>query len=100
MLKRLSLMVAFAALIFAVTYHAQNRGQTPAPAAAPRTPNVPRMANGRPNLTGLWQALGTAYWDIRDHSAQNGPFYQLGSTGAMPAGTGIVEGGDIPYKPE
>ena len=58
------------------------------------------MTDGKPNFTGLWQALGTAYWDIRDHGAQNGPFYQLGATGAMPAGQGIVEGGEIPYKPE
>jgi hypothetical protein len=57
------------------------------------------MKDGKPNLTGLWQALGTAYWDIRDHSAQPGPFYQLGAIGAMPAGVGIVEGGDIPYLP-
>jgi hypothetical protein len=69
--------------------------QTPA-AAAPR---VPRMPDGKPNFTGLWQALGTAYRDIRDHSAQPGPYYQLGAIGAIPAGQGIVEGGDIPYTP-
>lgn len=61
---------------------------------------IPRMPDGKPNLTGLWQALGTAYWDIRDHSAQAGPFYQLGAIGAIPAGQGIVEGGEIPYTPE
>jgi hypothetical protein len=72
------------------------QAQTP----AQRATGIPRMSDGKPNFTGLWQALGTAYWDIRDHSAQNGPFYQLGSTGAMPAGQGIVEGGEIPYKPE
>src|SRR5438128_2600150 len=70
-------------------------GQTPA-AGVPR---IPRMTDGKPNLTGLWQALGTAYWDIRDHSAQPGPFFQLGAIGAIPAGQGIVEGGDIPYTP-
>ncbi len=47
---------------------------------------IPRMPDGKPNLTGLWQALGTAYWDIRDHSAQAGPFYQLGAIGAIPGG--------------
>jgi hypothetical protein len=52
-----------------------------------------------PNLTGLWQSLGTADWDIQDHAAQPGPFYQLGAIGAIPPGQGIVEGGEIPYLP-
>ena len=60
---------------------------------------IPRMPDGKLNFTGLWQALGTADWDIQDHSARPGPFYQLGATGAMPAGQGIVEGGEIPYTP-
>ena len=61
---------------------------------------IPRMPDGKPNLTGLWQSMGSAYWDIEDHSAQPGPFFQLGATGAIPAGAGIVEGGPIPYRPE
>jgi len=89
--------IALAALLFVISMQAQTRGQAAAPAAAPR---IPRMPDGKPNFTGLWQALGTAYWDVRDHSSQAGPFYQLGATGAMPAGQGIVDGGDIPYKPE
>src|SRR5215510_14221686 len=70
-------------------------------AATPNIPraNIPRMPDGKPNFTGLWQALGTADWDIRDHSAQAGPFFQLGAVGAMPAGQGIVDGGEIPYTP-
>jgi hypothetical protein len=70
-------------------------GQAPARA----TSQIPRMPDGKPNLTGLWQSLGTADWDIRDHSAQAGPFFQLGATGATPPGEGIVEGGEIPYTP-
>jgi hypothetical protein len=70
-------------------------GQTP----ARTTSQIPRMPDGKPNFTGLWQALGTADWDIRAHSAQAGPFFQLGATGAMPPGEGIVDGGDIPYTP-
>ena len=84
---------SIAALVLAITVQAQNRGPAAAPAgrgqapaAAPRATNIPRMPDGKPNMTGLWQALGTAYWDIRDHSAQNTPFYQLGATGAEPAG--------------
>ncbi|MBI2149747.1 MAG: hypothetical protein HYU27_03975 [Acidobacteria bacterium] len=61
---------------------------------------VPRMPDGKPNLTGLWQAITTAYWSIEDHSAQAGPFSQLGAIGAIPPGQSIVEGGSIPYKPE
>src|SRR5437763_11955238 len=93
---RVSIIATAAVLGLSIPIYAQ-APQRGAPAAAPSTP---RMPDGKPNLTGLWQAFGTAYWDIRDHSAQAGPFYQLGATGAMPAGTGIVEGGDIPYKPE
>ena len=60
-------------------------------------PRLPRLADGEPNLTGLWQALGTPDWDIEDHSSAAGPFYQLGAIGAIPPGQGIVEGGEIPY---
>ena len=60
---------------------------------------IPRLPDRRPNLTGLWQALGSAYWDIQDHSAQAGHFFQLGAIGAMPAGQGIVDGDEIPYQP-
>jgi hypothetical protein len=55
---------------------------------------------GKPNLTGLWQSLGTADWDIQSHGAQAGPFYQLGAIGAIPPGQGIVVGEEIPYLPE
>ena len=85
------LSTAFAVLFTALP----GAGQTPARTA----PQVPRMPSGKPNFTGLWQVLGTADWDIRDHSAQAGPFFQLGATGAMPAGQGIVDGGEIPYTP-
>ncbi len=36
----------------------------------------------------------------QDHSAQAGPFFQLGAIGAIPPGQSIVDGGSIPYKPE
>ena len=70
-------------------------------AAAPRLPpaRVPRTADGKPNLNGIWQAMVNANWNLEDHGAAAGPFYQLGATGAMPAGQSIVEGGDIPYTP-
>jgi hypothetical protein len=67
--------------------------------ATAQTP-IPRMPGGKPNLNGLWQAMTTAYWDLEDHSAQAGPVLELGAIGAIPAGSGIVEGDKIPYKPD
>jgi hypothetical protein len=60
----------------------------------------PRMPDGRPDFTGVWQALGTAWLDVEDHAAAPGHFYQLGAIGAVPPGQSIVEGGEIPYRPE
>ena len=63
---------------------------------------APRLVGTtHPDLSGLWQAFTTANWDIQDHSAQPGPFPNLvGAWGAQPEGQGIVEGNEIPYKPE
>jgi hypothetical protein len=66
-------------------------------AAAPARPD--RIA-GRPNLNGVWQALGNAYWNLEDHSASGlNQFWQLGAIAAIPAGQSVVEGGTIPYLP-
>jgi hypothetical protein len=59
------------------------QGQNTAPRAIPRT------AEGTPDLTGVWQALNTAAWNIQNHVAEKD----------VPAGVGIVEGGEIPYQP-
>jgi hypothetical protein len=54
-----------------------------------------------PDFNGIWQAMTTANWDILDHPAGPGPFPQLmGAWGVDPGGRGIVEGNQIPYKPE
>ena len=60
---------------------------------------APRTADGKPNLNGIWQAMGTAHWDIEGHAARAGPVVALGAAGAVPAGLGVVEGGEIPYQP-
>ena len=59
----------------------------------------PRSADGKPDLNGIWQAMNNANWDLRDHSAHAGPVVSLGAEFAEPGGTGVVEGGDIPYLP-
>jgi len=77
------------------------RGQAPAPAGrgAATAARVPRTADGKPNLNGIWQVLVGANWNLEDHGASAGPFFQEGAIGAIPAGQSVVEGGDIPYTP-
>ena len=61
--------------------------------------DVPRAWDGHPDLNGVWQAIGTANWDLEDHPA--GPGHpDLGAIGATPPGQGVVEGGEIPYRAE
>ena len=59
-----------------------------------------RTASGHPNLNGIWQALGSSHWDIEGHAARPGPVVEMAALGAVPGGLGIVEGGEIPYRPE
>ena len=63
------------------------------PAAAQRTPD------GNPDLNGIWQAIGSAHWDLEAHAARHGPVEAMGALGAIPAGLSVVEGGTIPYQP-
>src|SRR5438067_1625453 len=56
-------------------------------AQAART--IPRTADGRPNLDGIWQVRNRASYDLRDHLSRY----------MMPAGFAVVEGGAIPYQP-
>src|SRR5262245_28640714 len=74
-----------------------------------------RMPDGHPNLNGIWQAMNTANWDLLAHAvrpavSQPGvyanhpvlaaPVLALGSAGLVPAGPGVVEGNEIPYRAE
>ena len=57
------------------------------PVAAQST--LPRARDGKPNLSGIWQVINSANFDLEDHQAQKD----------IPAGQGVVEGGAIPYQP-
>jgi hypothetical protein len=87
-------------IVMPTAVQAQAGAQVPTPGAWPRV-NVPRMADGRPNLNGIWQALVSANYNLEDHEAQAGPHTELmGAYSGEPAGQSIVEGGVIPYRPE
>jgi len=73
---------ALAAALSSFVAHAPAFGQAPATA-------ISRTADGRPDLSGIWQTMNTAAWNVEDHSASLG----------VPAGHGVVEGGTIPYLP-
>lgn len=58
-----------------------------------------RASGGHPDLSGIWQAMNTANWNLEAHPAQASPVLELGAIGAEPGGLGVVEGGPIPYLP-
>jgi hypothetical protein len=54
---------------------------------------------GKPDLSGIWQALNEANWNLEPHVATQGALDTLGAIGAVAPGIGVVEGGKIPYLP-
>src|SRR6516164_9517688 len=92
MQTRLNFLIS-AALLAALPLAAQQ--------AAPAY-RAPRTADGKPNLTVIWQAMNNANWDLEGHSAGMPPKEVLGILGAQfatPPDIGVVEGGSIPYLP-
>ena len=62
--------------------------------------DLPRGSDGNPELSGIWQAVSSAHWNIEPHAAYAGRLPESGAIGSAPGGLGIVEGGTIPYRPE
>jgi len=61
---------------------------------------APRTPDGKPNLSGIWQAINDADYDIQAHDARPGPLVVMGAWGGVPPSLGVVEGGALPYRPE
>ncbi len=82
-------------------------------AAQTATPRAGRI-DGKPDLNGIWQTMNEANFDLEGHMARPAmalrpgpygpvpaaPVLALGAVGAVPPSLGVVEGGEIPYKPE
>jgi len=58
-------------------------------AVVAQTPAIPRTGDGKPDFSGIWEVLARADDNIEPHSASR----------IAPASAGIVEGGELPYKP-
>ena len=69
-------------------------------AASAQNYRAPRTHDNRPDLNGIWQALGSAHYDVEGHAADFSPSLEMGALGGVPAGLGVVVGGEIPYKQE
>ncbi len=76
---------------------------------------IPRLANGKPDMSGIWQTNNEANWDIEPHIARHsvemreGPVnpvpsittLRMGAVASVPGSMGvIVGGGRIPYTDE
>jgi hypothetical protein len=90
--------VAIVAAAAAASLMALQLGVTPA-ASQGEVYKPRRTTSGAVDLNGIWQSLNTANWDLQAHAARAGQVIALGAIGAVPAGIGVVEGGEIPYLP-
>ena len=81
--------------------------------AAPSAFKPHHLPDGHPDFNGVWQAMSSAGYDIEPHTARAALAFRpgpvapvpakevvaLGAVGSVPAGLGVVEGGEIPYTP-
>jgi hypothetical protein len=107
MWKRFTKVVVAGAILTAAVLLAAQAAQ------APRY-RAPRADGGKADLNGIWQTMNEANYDLEGHNARAAlalrpgpygpvpaaPVLAFGAVGSVPPSLGVVEGGEIPYKPE
>ncbi|MES2698554.1 MAG: hypothetical protein V4647_02940 [Pseudomonadota bacterium] len=78
-----------AALMVLLPAGALAQGQSQ-PAATQVSADIPRLASGKPDFSGIWQTLSEADYDLEPHAGRRD----------APPGAGVVQGGTIPYLAE
>jgi hypothetical protein len=88
--------------------------RTPSQTRGAQGPQVPRRTDGKPDLSGIWQANNGANWDLATHTARPmvaqpgvykdvpvlaAPVVALGAVGWVPPDFGVIDGDEIPYQP-
>jgi hypothetical protein len=83
--------LALAFVLFSGTVFLPEVAEAAPGAAAASTDKIPRLANGKPDFSGIWQTTSAAEYDLEPH---------IGRSDAPP-GQGVIEGGGyIPYLPK
>ena len=80
-------LLVFAGLVSSAALTGAQTAPPSATASAVAGGAVPRTADGKPDLSGIWQALSGPEFDVEAHGPRKD----------APPGLGIVEGGSIPY---
>ena len=62
------------------------------PVVGQAPPSVPRLANGRPDLNGVWQTLNEANFDIQMHAARPAMALRAGPHGQVPVASVLALG--------